>query len=54
MRLPKKHSGSDFTIFSEMSALALKHNAVNLSQGAPDYEIDDRLKKFLAEGTEKN
>jgi methionine aminotransferase len=54
MFLPKKHSGSDNTIFSEMSALALKHNAVNLSQGFPDYEIDDRLKKFLAEGTEKN
>ena len=54
MRLPKKHSGSDNTIFSEMTALAQKHNAVNLSQGFPDYEIDDRLKKFLAEGTEKN
>lgn len=54
MRLPKKHSGSDFTIFSEMTALALKHDAVNLSQGFPDYEIDHRLKKFLAEGTEKN
>jgi len=54
MDLPKKHSGSDYTIFSEMTALALKHNAVNLSQGFPDYEIDDRLKKFLAEGTEKN
>ena len=54
MRLPKKHSGSDFTIFSEMTALAQKHDAVNLSQGFPDYEIDERLKKFLAEGTEKN
>ena len=54
MLLPKKHSGSDFTIFSEMTALAQKHDAVNLSQGFPDYEIDERLKKFLAEGTEKN
>ena len=54
MDLPKKYSGSDNTIFSEMTALAQKHNAVNLSQGFPDYEIDDRLKKFLAEGTEKN
>ncbi len=54
MDLLKKHSGSDNTIFSEMTALAQKHNAVNLSQGFPDYEIDDRLKKFLAEGTEKN
>lgn len=54
MVLPKKHSGSDNTIFSEMTALAQKYDAVNLSQGFPDYEIDDRLKKLLAEGTEKN
>ena len=54
MFLPKKHSGSDNTIFSEMTALAQKQEAVNLSQGFPDYDIDDRLKKFLTEGTEKN
>lgn len=54
MNLPKKHSGRDLTIFSEMSALANKHNAVNLSQGFPDYEIDHRLKKFLAEATLEN
>lgn len=54
MVLPKKHSGSDNTIFSEMTALAQKHEAVNLSQGFPDYEIDDRLKQLLREGTEKN
>lgn len=52
--IKRKHSGSDLTIFSEMSALALKHNAVNLSQGFPDYDIDYRLKKLLCEGTEKN
>ena len=52
MNIPRKHSGSDLTIFSEMSALAAKHNAVNLSQGFPDYEIDDRLKKMLSDATE--
>ena len=52
--IKRKHSGSDLTIFSEMSALALKHSAVNLSQGFPDYEIDERLKKLLAEATMKN
>lgn len=52
--IKRKHSGSDLTIFSEMSALALQYNAVNLSQGFPDYDIDDRLKKLLWEGTEKN
>lgn len=52
--IKRKHSGKDLTIFSEMTALAQQNNAVNLSQGFPDYEIDDRLKKFLAEGTWKN
>lgn len=52
--IKRKHSGKDLTIFSEMTALAQRNNAVNLSQGFPDYEIDDRLKKLLAEGTEKN
>ncbi len=52
--IKRKHSGKDLTIFSEMTALAQQNNAVNLSQGFPDYEIDDRLKKFLAEGTGKN
>ena len=52
--IKRKHSGSDLTIFSEMSALAQKHHAVNLSQGFPDYEIDARLKKLLYEGTDKN
>jgi aspartate/methionine/tyrosine aminotransferase len=54
MVLPKKHSVVGNTIFSEMRALAQKHNAVYLSQGFPDYEIDARLKKILAEATDKN
>lgn len=54
MKLPRKHSGSDLTIFSEMSALAQKNKAVNLSQGFPDYEIDPRLKKLLAEAADRN
>ena len=52
--IKRKHSGSDLTIFSEMTVLALKHNAVNLSQGFPDYAIDERLKKLLFEATVKN
>ncbi len=31
------------TIFSTMSALAVKHNAVNLGQGFPDFDCDRRL-----------
>lgn len=47
-----KHSGQDISIFSEMSALAAKHRAVNLSQGFPDYETDPRLRKLLGEASD--
>ncbi len=40
------------TIFTEMSALAQKHNAVNLSQGFPDFELDPALGNYLKEGFE--
>lgn len=52
--IKRKHSGQDLSIFSEMSALSAKHNAVNLSQGFPDYETDPRLKKLLGEATDLN
>lgn len=35
------------SIFSEMTALAIKYNAVNLSQGFPDYDIDPELIKLV-------
>ncbi len=54
MIIPKKHSGSDLTIFSEMTALSVQNKAINLAQGFPDYEIDPLLKKYLAEATQKN
>ena len=54
MKLPIKHHGAEITIFSEMTALANQFGAVNLSQGFPDDDIDQALKKFLAEGTNKN
>ena len=42
------------TIFSVMSALANKHNAINLSQGFPNFDCSDRLKdlakKYIQEG----
>jgi methionine aminotransferase len=31
------------SIFSEMSNLAIKHNALNLSQGFPDFAVDPKL-----------
>lgn len=36
------------TIFSQMSALAQQHNAINLSQGFPDFDGPDYLKARLA------
>ncbi len=52
MQFPKKHSGADSTIFSVMSALAMEHGAINLSQGFPDYPIDKRVQDLLAEATQ--
>ena len=37
------------TIFTEMSALAQKYDAVNLSQGFPDFELNPKLGKYLKE-----
>lgn len=41
------------TIFTEMSALARQHNAVNLSQGFPDFECSDKLKEALTDAVFK-
>ncbi|MFT5819912.1 MAG: methionine aminotransferase [Crocinitomix sp.] len=42
------------TIFSVMSALANEHEAVNLSQGFPDFPIDAQLKNFIIEALDQN
>lgn len=44
---------NNVTIFTEMSALAQKHNAINLSQGFPDFELDNLLGQYLKEGFEQ-
>ena len=45
---------SDITIFTVMSALANKHQAINLGQGFPDFDCDASLKalveKYLNDG----
>lgn len=48
-----KHTAADTTIFTVMSALAQKHSAINLSQGFPDFPVDETLGNFLAEASEK-
>jgi methionine aminotransferase len=52
-KIPKKHNASDTTIFSVMSALALKCDAINLSQGFPDFAIDNVLGDLLADAVKK-
>ncbi|MES2701237.1 MAG: methionine aminotransferase [Bacteroidota bacterium] len=49
MNFPKKHSATGTTIFTVMSALAQEHNAINLSQGFPDFHIDTRLSQGLGD-----
>lgn len=49
MILPAKHSAEGTTIFTVMSALAQQYNAINLSQGFPDFPIDNRLGELLKE-----
>ena len=35
------------TIFTVMSALAAEHGAINLSQGYPNFEVDQKLKDLI-------
>lgn len=49
MLLPHKHSAEGTTIFTIMSALAQQHNAINLSQGFPDFPIGTELASLLGE-----
>ena len=45
--LPQKHSATGTTIFTVMSAMAQEYNAINLSQGFPDFHIDEQLSSAL-------
>ena len=40
------------TIFAEMTALALEHDAINLSQGFPDFGVDPGLIKLMQQSLE--
>ena len=35
------------TIFTVMSKMATEHNAINLSQGFPDFPLDDTLIRLV-------
>ncbi len=47
LRSKLPHVGT--TIFTVMSALAKEHNAINLSQGFPDFDCDEELKNLVTE-----
>lgn len=52
LRSKLPHIGT--TIFSVMSALAHQHHAVNLSQGFPDFQPDERLLRYTEEALRGN
>ena len=47
MELKSKLPDVGTTIFTQMSRLAAQHGAVNLSQGFPDFAVDQRLKDLI-------
>ena len=49
VRITSKLPQSGITIFSAMSALAQEHQALNLSQGFPDFEADPKLISLVQE-----
>jgi methionine aminotransferase len=49
MQIDSKLPNVGTTVFTVMSALAVKHGAVNLGQGFPDFDCDPQLQRLLAE-----
>ncbi len=47
--LPTKLPQAGVTIFSQMSALAQRHGAINLGQGFPDFDCDPKLVDAVAQ-----
>ena len=43
MNIRSKLPNTGTTIFTEMSALAIQHNAINLGQGFPDFNMSEEL-----------
>lgn len=52
--IQSKLPGTGTSIFAVMSGLAVKHNAINLSQGFPDFEVSseliDKIHAFMKNG----
>ena len=54
MKIEPKLPDVGTTIFTVMSGLANEYNAINLSQGFPDFKIDPGLKNFVVEALDKD
>jgi methionine transaminase len=50
MTVLPKHTATGTTIFTVMTALAQQYGAINLSQGFPDFNIDEALADLLHQG----
>jgi methionine aminotransferase len=48
MNIRSKLPKSEVTIFAVMSALARKYDAINLGQGFPDFDCDEKLKVLVS------
>jgi aspartate/methionine/tyrosine aminotransferase len=53
-RMARRVHGIGVSIFSEMTRLAIEHNAVNLSQGFPDFPTPDLLKAAAQDAIARN
>ncbi|MDP2061188.1 MAG: methionine aminotransferase [Flavobacteriaceae bacterium] len=53
MHFTSKLPQTDTTIFTIMSALAAEHNAINLSQGFPDFESSSELINLVTDAMKK-
>ncbi len=54
MNLSSKLPNLGTTIFTKMSKLAQEHNAINLSQGFPDFPPNQKLLEFVKQGLDEN
>lgn len=54
MKIKSKLPDVGTTIFTVMSALANEHKAINLSQGFPDFAIDETFKAILETSLQEN
>jgi len=48
MKFKSKLPETGITIFTVMSALANEHKAINLGQGFPDFDCDEKLRKLVS------